>query len=249
MKTGFSDLDKIVDLDSNNLIMIAGSHFTGKTTFVLNIMNNVSNDVLLFSLEMSNKLVNSILISQEAFIDIEKINNNELDDKEFQKYKIYQEKLKKQNLYVNDTPAISIKQIEEQCIKMKEEKDIKLVIIDYLQLVDSKNNESNTLKIQDISFRLKQLSEYINIPIIVTSALSNDVDNRLDHKPKITDFKSSRPLSEVADTILLLYKDDYHDPDSKKKNLVKINIAKNKNGKLKIIELKYNSDFRKFEDI
>ncbi len=144
--------------------------------------------------------------------------------------------------------GITIEQIEEQCIKMKKEKNIELVVIDYLQLIagsEGRKNISREQEIEEITLRLKQLSKKLNIPIITTLTLSTIPNIRENHKPKITDISESivsKSVVEIADTIMLLYRDDYYNIDSKKTNTAEVIIAKNKTGDNGTIELLNNGD-------
>ena len=217
MKTGFSDLDKIIKgLNNSGLNIIAGRPSMGKSTLAFNIAVNLAKKipVAIFSLEMSKEYVlNNI------------IDSNLLDTQ----------------IIIDDTPNISITEIEKRCRRLKVEKNIGLVIIDYLQLISSDDENNREQELSSIIQVLQKLAEELNIPVLVTSQLSKEPDIRFkagqDPKPTLNDFGSSSDIIKYADTIMLLYRDDYYYPNSNKKDILEINVAKNRYGKVGIIEI------------
>lgn len=220
MKTGFSDLDKIIKgLNNSGLNIIAGRPSMGKSTLAFNIAVNLAKKipVAIFSLEMSKEYVlNNIIYS------------NLLDTQ----------------IIIDDTPALSVENIRKQCIRLKQEENIGLVVIDYLQLISIDNETNRKQELSTISRFLKNLAEELDIPILVTSQLSKEPERRYkegqDPRPTLKDFGYSSDIIKCADTILLLYRDEYYNPNSNKKNILEINIAKNKNGRLGTIVIDYN---------
>ena len=220
MKTGFSDLDKIIKgLNNSSLNVIAGRPSMGKSTLAFNIAVNLTKKipVAIFILEMSKEYVlNNI------------IDSNLLDTQ----------------IIIDDTPNISITEIQEKCRRLKAEKNIGLVIIDYLQLISSDDETNREQELSSISQVLKKLAEELNIPVLVTSQLSKEPDIRFkagqDPRPTLKDFGYSSGIIKYADTIMLLYKDDYYYQNSDKKNVLEINVAKSKNGRLGTIVIDYN---------
>ena len=219
MKTGFSDLDKIITgLHNSSLNVIAGRPNMGKSTLAFNIAVNLAKKipVAIFILEMSKEYVlNNI------------IDSNLLDTQ----------------IIIDDTPNISITEIQEKCRRLKAEKNIGLVIIDYLQLISSDDETNREQELSSISQVLKKLAEELNIPVLVTSQLSKEPDIRFkagqDPRPTLKDFDYSSDIIKCADTILLLYRDEYYYPNIDKKNSLEINIAKSMYGKSKILEIKF----------
>ena len=220
MKTGFSDLDKIIKgLNNSSLNVIAGRPSMGKSTLAFNIAVNLAKKipVAIFILEMSKEYVlNNI------------IDSNLLDTQ----------------IIIDDTPNISITEIQEKCRRLKAEKNIGLVIIDYLQLISTDDETNREQELSSISQVLKKLAEELNIPVLVTSQLSSEPDIRYktgqDPRPTPKDFGYSSGIIKYADTIMLLYKDDYYYQNSDKKNVLEINVAKSKNGRLGTIVIDYN---------
>ena len=223
------ELEKIINLDENKLLVLAGRPSMGKTSLAFNIAVNIAQrekvSVAIFSLEMSK----------------EYIHNNIIDSS-----------LLDTHIFIDDTPGISVENIRRKCLKLKREKNIGLVIIDYLQLVSVENKTSREQELSTISHSLKKLAEELNIPIVATGQLSKEPDTRFkagqDPRTKLEDFKYSAEIIKDADTIMLLYRDDYYYPDSPKKNIVEVNIAKNKNGSLGTIELVWLKEHCKFEN-
>ena len=220
MKTGFSDLDKIIKgLNNSSLNVIAGRPSMGKSTLAFNIAVNLAKKipVAIFILEMSKEYVlNNI------------IDSNLLDTQ----------------IIIDDTPNISITEIQEKCRRLKAEKNIGLVIIDYLQLISTDDETNREQELSSISQVLKKLAEELNIPVLVTSQLSKEPERRYkegqDPRPTPKDFGYSSGIIKYADTIMLLYKDDYYYQNSDKKNVLEINVAKSKNGRLGTIVIDYN---------
>lgn len=234
MKTGFKDLDELIDLEKNSLVVIAARPAMGKTTFALNIATNIAlkgnTPVAIFSLEMSKKECVNRIISLEATV-----------------------KLSDTELYIDDTPGISVDEIREKCIKLKQEKNLGLVIIDYFQLVSAKNEASREQELSSISHSLKNLSKELNIPILITSQLSKTADIRYregqDPRPIFEDLKYSGSLVQDADAIMFLYRDDYYYKDTSNNNTAEVIIAKNIRGNLGTIKLCFSNEKAKFTNL
>ena len=242
--TGFNKLDDAIQgINKANLIVIASRPSMGKTAFALNIATNVAIrqklSVAIFSLEMSKKhLIKRILCSKND-VDIDKVITETIEDEDFSE----------KGIYIDDTPAISINKIREECINLKKEKNIKLILIDSLELIRSDNNyDIQELKIIEITKKLKTLSKEIEIPIIVTSQLSNKPDVRFylkeEARPKLTDLYSV--VVEEADIIMLLYRDDYYNTESYKKDIAEVIVAKSMQENQNIVELLFIKKYLKF---
>ena len=228
--TGFYDLDDLTgNLNNSKLILLASRPGMGKTNLILNIVKYIVTEekipVLIFSLELSKKEVTRRFLATLEFNNKDKDNMKES--------------------YIKDNPNISIEEIKEKCKKLKQEKNIGLVIIDYIQLlkeINCKRNNINTILL-NVFYALKELSTELNIPILITSQLSQNPDKRFskgqDARPRLTDFEFSKDLVKELDIVLLLYRDDYYDKECDKKSIAEIEIAKNKNGKTGRIELIY----------
>lgn len=254
--TGFIDLDyKTAGLHNSDLILIAARPAMGKSAFALNIATNAALKAkvpaVLFSLEMSKEqMVNRILCS-EAMVDSNKVRTGKLDDDDWVKLAEAIGPLSEAEIYIDDTPGISVMEIRAKCRKLKLEKNIGLVIIDYLQLVQGSNkrNGSREQEISEISRSLKILAKEIGVPVIALSQLSRAVEQRPDHKPMLSDLRESGAIEQDADLVMFLYRDDYYNPESEKKDIAEVIIAKHRGGSLGTAELLWLGSYTKFVNL
>ncbi len=254
--TGFADLDfKTAGLHNSDLILIAARPAMGKSAFALNIATNAAVranvPVVIFSLEMSKEqMVNRILCS-EAMVDSNKVRTGTIDDDEWAKLASASGQLSESNIFIDDTPGISIMEIRAKCRKLKLEKNIGLVVIDYLQLVQGsgKRSSSREQEIAEISRSLKILAKEINVPVIALSQLSRAPEQRPDHRPMLADLRESGSIEQDADIVMFLYRDDYYNEDSEKKNIAEVILAKHRSGSTGTVELLWLSNYTKFASI
>ena len=231
MKFGIKELDKLINID-NKLITIASRPGMGKSSLVIKIAKNVSTNnnvpIAIFSLDMSKEQMANRLLSDKKLL-----NNHWTSITEEIK------KLKDFTFYIDDTPGISIDKIIEKCQKLKLEKNIGLIIIDYLQLVNYNKNEllSRDKEITNIMARLKKLINEINIPIIITSQLSRKPEKRENHRPVLSDFRKSSSIAQNSDVVIFLYSDSHYNQNKKKGNAIEIIIAKNNDGHCETVEV------------
>ena len=251
--TGFADLDmKTAGLHNSDLILVAARPAMGKSAFALNIATNAALKanipVVIFSLEMSKEqMVNRILCS-EAMVDSNKVRTGTLEEEDLAKLAEASGVLSEANIYVDDTPGISIMEIRAKCRKMKLEKDIGLVVIDYLQLVQGsgKRGASREQEIAEISRSLKILAKEIKVPVIALSQLSRAPELRTDHRPILSDLRESGSIEQDADIVMFLYRDDYYNENSEKKDTAEVIIAKHRAGPTGTIELLWLGNYTKF---
>ena len=256
LPTGFVDLDnRTAGLHGSEFILIAARPAMGKSAFVLNIATNVALranvPVAIFSLEMSkDQMVNRILCS-EAMVDSNKLRTGKLEENDWAKLAGTIGPLSDAGIYIDDTPGISIMEIRARCRKMKLEKNIGLVIIDYLQLVQASNkrNGSREQDIAEISRSLKILAKELNIPVIALSQLSRAVEQRPDHRPMLSDLRESGSIEQDADIVMFLYRDDYYHEDSDKKNIAEVIIAKQRSGSTGTVDLGWLGSYTKFVNL
>jgi replicative DNA helicase len=253
--TRFVDLDyKMSGLHNSDLILVAARPAMGKTSFVLNIASNVAIyakvPVAVFSLEMSkDQLVNRMLCS-EAMVDSQKMRTGKLEDEDWKKVARALGPLSEAPIYIDDTAGISIMEIRAKCRRLKLEKGLGLVIIDYLQLMQGRGkNDSRQQEISEISRSLKILAKEINVPVITLSQLSRAVETRQDHRPILSDLRESGAIEQDADIVMFLYRDDYYNPESEKKNIAEVIVAKHRNGSTGTIELKWRGEYTRFDNI
>ena len=254
--TGFSDLDfRTSGLHNSDLILVAARPAMGKSAFALNIATNAAVrakvPVAIFSLEMSKEQMTSRILCSEAMVDSNKVRTGKIDDEEWSKLAAASGELSEANIYIDDTPGISIMEIRAKCRKMKIEKNICLVVIDYLQLVQGsgKRGGSREQEIAEISRSLKILAKEINVPVIALSQLSRAPEQRPDHRPMLSDLRESGSIEQDADIVMFLYRDDYYNEDSEKKNIAEVILAKHRAGSTGTVELLWLGNYTKFANI
>lgn len=255
--TGFIDLDyKTAGLHNSDLILIAARPAMGKSAFALNIATNAALKAkvpaVLFSLEMSKEqMVNRILCS-EAMVDSNKVRTGKIDDDDWIKLADTMGDLSEAPIYIDDTPGISINEIRAKCRKLKLEKNIGLVVIDYLQLVQGSSKRaqgSREQEISEISRSLKILAKEINVPVIALSQLSRAPEQRPDHRPMLSDLRESGAIEQDADIVMFLYRDDYYNEDSEDKGLAEVIVAKHRAGSTGTVKLVWLGNYTKFANM
>ncbi len=254
--TQFYDLDdKTAGLHGSELILIAARPAMGKTAFALNIATNAalkSNvPVAIFSLEMSKDQIVNRMLCSEAMVDSNKVRTGKLDEEDWVKLAEAIGPLSEAGIYIDDTPGISVIDIRTKCRKLKMEKNIGLVVIDYLQLVQGSSKKSNNREqeIAEISRSLKILAKELNVPVIALSQLSRAVEQRPDHRPMLSDLRESGSIEQDADIVMFLYRDDYYNEDSTEKNIAEIIIAKQRGGSTGTVKLYWMGNYTKFVNI
>ena len=255
-KTGFGQLDAITTgLNRTDLIIIAARPAMGKSAFALNIATYAATranvPVAIFSLEMSKEQVGNRILCSEALVDSNKVRTGELEDEEWGKLAQTSGELSTAEIYVDDTPGISVMEIRAKCRKLKLEKNIGLVIIDYLQLIQGsgKRGASREQEIAEISRSLKILAKELNVPVIALSQLSRAVEGRPDHRPMLSDLRESGSIEQDADIVMFLYRDDYYNENSEKKNIAEVIIAKQRSGSTGTVELAWLGSYTKFANV
>lgn len=255
--TGFVDLDdKTAGLHGSDFILIAARPAMGKTAFALNIAAHAAirenTPVAIFNLEMSkDQLVNRILCI-EAMVDSNKIMTGKLEEDDWSKLAGVVGPISDSGIYIDDTPGISIMEIRTKCRKLKMEKNIGLIIIDYIQLVQGSSNRRNGTReqeIAEISRSLKILAKELNVPVIALSQLSRAVEQRPDHRPMLSDLRESGSIEQDADIVMFLYRDDYYNPDSEEKDISEVIIAKHRAGSTGTVKLLWMGNYTKFVNL
>ena len=254
--SGFTDLDfRTAGFHGSELILIAARPAMGKTAFALNIATNAALranvPVAVFSLEMSKEqLVNRILCS-ESMVDSNKVRTGKLEEDDWTKLASTIGPLSEAEMYIDDTPGINIMEIRAKCRKLKIEKNIGLVVIDYLQLIQGtgKRNGSREQEISEISRSLKILAKELDVPVIALSQLSRAAEQRPDHRPMLSDLRESGAIEQDADIVMFLYRDDYYNPDTEKKGVAEVIIAKHRGGSTGTVELLWLGSYTKFVNI
>lgn len=256
VETGFTDLDfKTSGFHKADLVIVAARPAMGKSAFAINIATHaaVNNNVpvAIFNLEMSKEQVANRILCSEAMVDSNKIRTGKIEDNEWIKLANASGRLAESPIYIDDTPGISIMEIRARCRKLKLEKNIGLVVIDYLQLVQGsgKKNSSREQEISEISRSLKILAKELEIPVIALSQLSRSAEKRDDKRPMLSDLRESGAIEQDADIVMFLYRDDYYNPDTEKKNIAEVILAKHRGGSTGTVELLWLGNYTKFANI
>lgn len=254
--TGFIDLDyRTAGLQPSDLILIAARPSMGKTAFVLNIAQYVAFHenlcTAIFSLEMSKEQLVNRLFSLESRVDAQVLRTGNLSDTDWEKLIEGAGTIGNSELIIDDTPGISIAELRSKCRKYKLEHDLKLVIIDYLQLMSGsgKSSDSRQQEISDISRALKALARELAVPVIALSQLSRAVEQRPDHRPMLSDLRESGAIEQDADVVMFIYRDEYYNHDSDMKGISEIIIAKQRNGPIGTVNLVWLPQYTKFANM
>ena len=252
--TGFRKLDtQLSGLQPSDLILIAARPSVGKTAFVLNITETVAVKnkipVAIFSLEMSSEQLINRIISQNSMVSSQKIRNGELNDNEWANIVESANIIGNSNIIIDDTPGISIGEMRSKCRKFKLEKDIQLIIVDYLQLMTTNSyHNSREQEIAEISRTLKGIARELNVPVIALSQLNRSSESREDRKPIMADLRESGSIEQDADVVMLMSR--YYDREEKTedRNRIIVNVAKQRNGPVGEVELVWIPQYTKFEN-
>ncbi|MBR1852973.1 MAG: replicative DNA helicase [Lachnospiraceae bacterium] len=254
--TGFTDLDfKTAGLQDSDLVIIAARPAMGKTAFVLNIAQYVAFKkdlpVVIFSLEMGSEQLIDRMFSLESGVDAQKIRTGQLNDQDWERLIESAGVIAKSKLMIDDTPGITVSELRSKCRKLKLEQGLSLIIIDYLQLMsgNGRANDSQQQIISDISRSLKLLAREMNVPVLALSQLSRQVEQRPDHRPMLSDLRESGAIEQDADMVMFIYRDDYYHPDSEKKGVSEIIIAKQRKGEVGTVELAWLPEYTKFANL
>ena len=252
--TGFIDLDYMTaGFQPSDLILVAARPSMGKTAFVLNIAQHMAfrNDVTvaIFSLEMSKEQLVNRLLSLESKVDSQSIRTGNLADDDWVSLIEGAGIIGNSHLIIDDTPAISITELRSKCRKYKLEHNLGVIMIDYLQLMTGGKSESRQQEISEISRSLKALARELNVPVVALSQLSRAVEQRPDHRPMLSDLRESGAIEQDADMVMFIYRDDYYNKDTEKKNVAEIIIAKQRNGSIGTVELVWMPQYTKFANM
>ncbi len=252
LTTGFIDIDnKLSGLQKSDLILLAARPSMGKTALGVNIAINsaikADASVAIFSLEMSKEQLAQRMISSVAHVDLQKIISGRLEEEEWLKIINVMAPLSQANIFIDDTAGISLLEMKAKCRRLKIEKGLDLVVIDYLQLMESESrHESRQQEISSISRGLKALAKEMECPVIALSQLSRAPELRSDHRPILSDLRESGAIEQDADVVMFLYRDEYYNEDTDKKNIGEVIIAKHRNGPTGTVELVWKKEFTKF---
>ena len=226
----------------------------GKSAFALNILTHAAmragKAAVYFSLEMSKEELLNRILASEARVDSTKIRSGKLEDEDWISLTNVSGTLSESKIILDDSAGYSPLELRARCRKLKMEYDIGLIVIDYLQLMDAnKASLSRQQDISEISRSLKVLAREIGVPIIALSQLSRAPEQRIDHRPMLSDLRESGSIEQDADMVMFLYRDDYYNPETEKKNIAEVILAKNRAGSTGTTELIWLGNYLKFGNI
>jgi len=250
--SGYADLDQLTaGFQNADLIIIAARPAVGKTAFALNIAQNISIKhkipVAIFSLEMSKDQLAQRMLCSEAEVDAQRLKTASLSDTGWKKLTRALGRLSEAPIYIDDSASITAIEIRAKARRLKIEKGLGLVIVDYLQLMRGKARVENRVQeISDIARSLKTLARELEVPVVAISQLSRAVEQRTDRIPRLSDLRESGEIEQTADLVIFIHREDYYNPQSERGNVAEIIIAKQRNGPVGTIELVFRKEIAKF---
>ncbi|MFN3244475.1 MAG: replicative DNA helicase [Planctomycetota bacterium] len=251
--TDYYDFDDMTGgLQPGELVIIAARPSMGKTTFALNLTERVSNHgkgIAFFSLEMSNQQVIQNMLCCRSQIDGSAMRKGRITDQQYKRLQEEAAKLYETPIFIDDTPGISITQLRAKARRLKQKHGIDMIVVDYLQLMTGGGRfESRQQEISAISRGLKSVARELSVPVLALSQLNRDVENRDDHRPRMSDLRESGAIEQDADVILLLHRDDYFNPTEENRGLAQVIIAKQRNGPTGEVALRFFREYMRFEN-
>lgn len=255
LTTGFIDLDrKTSGMQKADLVLLAARPSMGKTALMVNIATNAAlkanATVAMFSLEMSRNQLSQRILSSLSHVDLMKIISGDLTTEEWSKVIETMTYMNEMAIYIDDTAGITPLEVKAKCRRLKAEKGLDLVVIDYLQLMEVGGRaESRQQEISAISRQLKGIAKELDVPVIALSQLSRAPEMRADHRPILSDLRESGAIEQDADIVMFLYRDEYYNPDTEKQGLGELIIAKHRNGPTGTVELLFKGEYTKFVNL
>lgn len=254
--TGFVDLDyKTSGFQPSDLILLAARPSMGKTAFVLNVLDYVAVrrnvPCMIFSLEMSKEQLVQRMIAMESNVNTQKLRTGNLTDAEWDAVVEAVGMIGSSNMVIDDTPGISVTELRSKCRKMKLERGLDMVVVDYLQLMSGsgRTSDNRQQEISEISRSLKALAREIKAPVVALSQLSRACESRQDHRPMLSDLRESGAIEQDADVVMFLYRDAYYNKDTEDQDSAEVIIAKQRNGPIGTVNLLWKADITRFVNI
>jgi len=256
LSTGLTDVDLAISgLNKSDLILLAARPGMGKTSMALNILLHAGKfsgrSVAFFSLEMSREQLALRLISNESFVDNKKLVTGKLNEQDWEKVAAASDSLNRTKILVDDDPTVTVADINAKCRRVE---DLGLVVIDYLQLMQSaggnpRSGENRQQIVSDISRSLKIMAKELNIPVLCLSQLSRAAEGRTNKRPMLSDLRESGAIEQDADIVMFLYREDYYEKETENHNLAECIIAKNRHGETRTVELQWLPEYTTFSSI
>ena len=253
--TGFADLDaKTSGLQKSDLIILAARPAMGKTAFALSLARNAAvkgnASVMIFSMEMAKEQMSQRLLSMESKVELQKLKKGNLDRRDWEDINIAMDVLSGTNIHIDDTAGISIMEMKSKCRRLKAEKGLDLVVIDYLQLMNPEGKaDSRTQEISVLSRNLKLLARELDCPVLVLSQLSRAPETRTDHRPMLSDLRESGSIEQDADIVIFLYRDEYYNKENTEKpGECEVIVAKHRSGPTGTIDVSWIERYTQFKD-
>jgi replicative DNA helicase len=256
--TGFSDLDRMTGgLQRSDLIILAARPAMGKTSLALSLAHNSAlrhkRSIAIFSLEMSKDQLLQRLLSMEAGIDQQRLRTGWIEDDEWERIISSMNRLSEANIWIDDTAGISTMEMRSKARRLQAEHGVDMVIVDYLQLMQSTaggaRNRNREQEISEISRNLKGLARELNVPVLALAQLSRAVESRQSKVPQLSDLRESGSIEQDADIVMFIYRDDVYNPDTERKNIADIIIAKHRNGPVGEVSLYFQANQTRFHDL
>ncbi|GCE26977.1 replicative DNA helicase [Dictyobacter alpinus] len=255
--TGFSDLDRLTGgLQKSDLIILAARPAVGKTSLCLSLAHNAAvkykKSIAIFSLEMSKEQLVQRLLSMDAAIDQQRLRTGWIEDDEWERIVFAMGTLAEANIWLDDTAGISTMEMRSKARRLQAEHGIDMIIVDYLQLMQSsagKRNDNRVQEISEISRNLKGLARELDVPVMALAQLSRAVESRQSKVPQLSDLRESGSIEQDADLVMFIYRDDVYNPDSERKNIADIIVAKHRNGPVGEVSLYFQANQTRFSDL
>lgn len=250
--TGYKTLDKVLSgLNKKDFVVIAARPSMGKTAFALNIAYNIAteNNVAIFSLEMSNEQLVQRVLANASCVELEKIKNGNLTEKEWEKVTLFSTKVAEKKITIDDSGTCTVNDIRAKCKRIKATKGLDVIVIDYLQLMSGNGGESRQQDVTEISRGLKQLAKDLDVVVIALSQLSRAPEQRNNHRPILSDLRESGSIEQDADVVMFLYRDAYYNAETEDENIAECILAKNRNGEVGTTKLAWIGQYQKFSQL
>jgi replicative DNA helicase len=256
--TGFTDLDKMTGgLQKSDLVILAARPSVGKTALALSLAHNAAlkygHGIAIFSLEMSKEQLVARLLSMDAAVDQQRLRTGYIDDDEWERISESVGRLSEAPIYIDDTPGITLVEMRSKARRLMMEHGFDLLVVDYLQLMQGsgagRGHENRVQEISEISRGLKGLARELNVPVLALSQLSRAVESRTEKKPQLSDLRESGSIEQDADVVMFIYREEVYNPETDRRNIADIIVAKHRNGPIGTVSLYFQAAQTRYRDL